>query len=180
MARRIVAAVAIASVLSGCAHVHRIDPVASEPQLDDLNRALQGQRVSVELVGSVREPNAVFSSGWGLLAEMVHVAADSTSLTLLRGAKRDTTLSTSAISSITITHRLRGGLYGLGAGFAVGGAIGGIMVWRVEGAEYALLGIVALGVLGSVAGLIYGTIAGANDVYDFAGTETEMPARQAP
>ena len=182
MVRRVVAAIAVGAVLSGCAHVHRIDPVASTPQRESLNLALQGRRVSMELVSTEQRP-----FGATLRAERVRVAADSTSLTLLRGAKRDSTLSTSAISSITITSRLRGALHGLGLGFAVGATIGAVIgVGEAgEGNDFSTgesvgFGVVVLGILGSAPGLVIGAIVGAREVYDFAftGTEAKMPARQ--
>jgi hypothetical protein len=78
MARRIVAAVALLTVLSGCAHVHRIDLVRSESDLQDLNRAVRHRRVSVQVAHRV--PHRLPMT---LRAESVRAAADSTSLTLL-------------------------------------------------------------------------------------------------
>jgi hypothetical protein len=193
MGRRLVAVVAVASILSGCAHVHRIDPVASGPELDELNRALQGKRISVELVSKV-------SHGLGvkLNAESVRVAADSTSLTLLRepsdvealwgkpgyGVKRDTTLSTSAISRMTITNRLRGALDGALIGLGIGGTGGAL--WGAATGESPDLGPpsaskgaafngVLFGVLGLVVGLVRGVVVGSSDVYDF----TEGPGESS-
>ncbi len=193
MARKIVAAVAVASVLSGCAHVQRIDPVASGPELDDLNRALQGQRVSVELVSKV--PHRL---GVTLSAESVRVAADSTFLILLcepsdasalwgepsYGVKRDTTLSTSAISRVTATSRLRGALEGALVGLGIGGAGGAL--WGAATGQSPDLGPpsagkgaafngVFFGVLGLIVGLVYGVVVGSKDVYDF----TEGPAESS-
>jgi hypothetical protein len=195
MVRRIVAVVAVASVLSGCAHVHRIDPVASGSELDELNRALQRKRVSVELVSSV--PHRL---GGKLFAESVHVAADSTSLTLLRepgdvealwsrpsyGVKRDTTLSTSAISRMTITNIFRGALDGALIGLGIGGTGGA--VWGAATGESPDLGPpsaskgaafngVVFGMLGLVVGLVCGVVVGSKDVYDFTEEPGELSQR---
>ncbi len=193
MGRRLVAFVAVASVLSGCAHVHRIDPVASGPELDELNRGLQRREVSVELVSSVP-----YRPGVKLRAESVRVAADSTSMTLLRepsdvealwgkpryGVKRDTTLSTSAIIRVTISNRFRGALDGALIGLGIGGTGGAL--WGAATGESPDLGPpsaskgaafngVLFGVLGLVVGLVYGVVAGSSDVYDF----TEGPGESS-
>jgi hypothetical protein len=184
MVRRIVAVVAVAFVLSGCTHVHRIDPVASASELDDLNRALQRRRVSVELVS--RYP---WGLGEKLVAEGVCVAADSTSLTLLLepadfsalwgvrsyGVKRDTTLSTSAISRMTTTNRFRGtldgGLLGLGIGVTLGALVGGALAvsdpWFGPVEEAAAAVGLLFGIIGTGVGLVTGAIAGSREVYDF-------------
>ena len=181
MVRRIVAVVAVAFVLSGCTHVRRIDPVASASELDDLNRALQRRRVSVELVS--RYP---WGLGEKLVAEGVCVAADSTSLTLLLepadfsalwgvrsyGVKRDTTLSTSAISRMTTTNRFRGALDGTLLGLGIGVVFGALLFAGIdepslEPGEAAAIGSVVLGIIGTGIGLVTGTIVGSRDAYDF-------------
>ena len=72
--RRFVALVAVASLLSGCAHVRRINP-SSATELDDLNRRLHSREASIELVTEV-----TYREGAKLRAERVRVRADSTSL----------------------------------------------------------------------------------------------------
>jgi hypothetical protein len=47
--RRVVPLVVSMLVLTGCAPVHRINPVDSGRECDDLNRALHGRRATVEL-----------------------------------------------------------------------------------------------------------------------------------
>jgi len=121
VATRIIAAVALALTLFGCSHVHRVDPAASGPELDDLNRTLEDRRVSVETAAGVSR-----GAGAVLRAERVRVAPDSTFMTLLLEprdvealvsepvywARRDTVLSTSAIGRMTTTNRFRGVLDG--------------------------------------------------------------------
>ena len=181
MARKIVAVVAVASLLSGCTHVHRIDPVASGPELDDLNRALQRRRVSVEAVGSVPHRRHV-----KLRAEGVRVAADSTSLIVLRepseisglwgepryGVKRDTTLSTSAIRRMTATTRLQGAVDGAVVGLGMGVALGAILgatgpKGLLTTGEAAAAGGLILGALAAGVGLVVGATVGSREVYDF-------------
>jgi hypothetical protein len=185
MGRRLVALVAVASVLSGCAHVHRIDPAASGPELDDLNRHLQHREVSVELVSS-----AAYRPGVSLRAESVRVAADSTSLSLLHepgdisallelgeakySARRDITLGTSAIGRVSTRNRFRGALDGALIGLGIGGTGGAL--WGAATGESPYLGPpsaakgaafngVVFGVLGLAVGLVYGAILGSRDVY---------------
>jgi outer membrane murein-binding lipoprotein Lpp len=184
MASRIVAAVAVASVLSGCAHVHRIDPVASGSDLEDLNRAVQRRQVSVELVSSVPH-----RAGVTLRAEGVRVGADSTSLTLLLepsevsalwgepsyGANRDSTLSTSAISRVTTRNRLRGAfdgvLVGLGVGVALGAVVGAVLAtsdpWFGPVEEAIPASGLFFGIVGTGVGLVTGAIVGSREAYDF-------------
>jgi hypothetical protein len=188
MGRRLVALVAVASVLSGCAHVHQIDPAASGAVLDDLNRHLQHREVSVELVSS-----APYRAGASLRAENVRVAADSTSLSLLHGrddvsallylgapkysARRDITLRTSAISRVSARNRFRGALDGALIGLGIAGT-GGVLWGAATGqspdlgppsaAKGAAFNGVFFGVLGLAVGLVCGAIFGSRDVYAFA------------
>jgi len=176
MVRRLVAIITAASVLHGCAAVQRpFDPIASESGLEDLNRVLRGRSVMIELFHSVE-----YQRGRGFRAENVRVGEDSTSFTLLRGAKRDSTLSTSAIDRITITRRLRGAfsgaLVGFGAGFAAGAVLGAASYepsgddWGVgpgSSGGAAVWGGVFMGIIGSGVGLIIGAVAGHEEVYDF-------------
>jgi hypothetical protein len=180
VARRIVAAVAVASVLSGCAHVHRIDPALAGPELGELNRALERRRASVEVLHSVPHRLPV-----KLRAERVRVAADSTHLTLLLepgdieamwgepayGVRRDTTLCTSTITRVTTTNRLRGTLdgtlLGLGIGLAFGAVLGSLIddPWPAE--TRAMIGGLFFGMVGTGAGLATGAIVGSREVYVF-------------
>jgi hypothetical protein len=181
MVRRIVAVIAVSSVLLGCAHVHRIDPIASVSDRGHLNTAVQHRRVSVELVGSYP-----WRPDEKLNAENVRVAADSTSLTLLlepsemsalwgepsHGAKRDTILSTLAITRMTTKSRLRGVLDGSLLGLVIG-AVGGAILFAaiddpVPVEDRAVIGGVVFGVIGTGVGLVLGAVVGSRDVYDLA------------
>jgi len=188
MANRIIVVLAVVIALSGCAYVHRIDPVASGTDLEDLNRALSGRRVSVELMGSVANRH-----GATLHAESVLVAADSTSMTLLRepsdiealwgepsyGVRRDTTLSTSAIHRLSITRPGPGVVRGLRRGFLIGATVGAVVgAVSFKGPDLILdsravsagFGAAILGVTGAGVGSIVGAIVGGPEVYDFAVT----------
>ena len=191
MMRRAVALVASALILSGCAPVHRINPVVSEREREDLNRTLQGRRVSVELAGSMsHEP------GVKLRAESVCVAADSTSMTLLREpaditaligepayrVRRDTTLSTCAIRTVSFRSSWPGATQGLLRGFLTGAAAGAVLgVATFRGAdlitgsriEAAGLGAAVVGLAGAGVGLIGGLIRGGTEVYEFAETRPD-------
>jgi uncharacterized protein YcfJ len=149
MSKRIVAIVAVASVLCGCAHVHPAGPVVPGPPLDDLNRALRNRELTVELSTSTT----------GLKAESVSVMPDSISMTLCSGARRDTTVSAREVRTITATSHARGAVDGALLGFAVGGARGA--------AVGGVVGVVILGVFGAVPGLLIGALAGTRHAYDF-------------
>ena len=182
MGRRIVALLTVMSVLSGCTHIHRIDPVGSESDLQDLNRALQRRSVSVELPH--RAPHGLPVT---VRAERVHVDADSTSLTLLLDpgdmlalwgdpsyvTKRDTTLSTSAIIRMTTTNRFRGALDGTLKGLGIGvafGALFGLVIGdpSLSTEETVAMGAIAFGAIGIGTGLAVGAMVGATHTFEFA------------
>ena len=180
MARRILTLVAIASIFSGCAHVHRVDPTLPQAELDCLNRAIQNRRVSVELAGGTpsRAPAR-------LRAEGVHVAADSTALTLLRepsevealwgepryAVRQDTVLNTLAIARLSTTSRSRGALDGTLLGLGIGVAIGALLGLRMDDPApadaRAVYGGFFCGVLGTGIGLVVGIGSGSTHVFDF-------------
>jgi hypothetical protein len=181
MIRRAVAALAAVSILSGCAHIHQVDPVASESDREDLNRAVRDRLVSVEVPHGVPHRRPV-----SMRAESVRVGADSTSLTLLLepgdisalwgepeyGARRDTTLWTSAITRMTTTNRFRGALDGTLLGLGMGAAFGVVMGlaaddwWPAE--ARVTVGAIIFGTIGTGAGLVVGAMVGARDTFEFA------------
>jgi len=182
MAIRRIAAVALALTLASCTHVHPIDPAAPGPELEGLNRTLKHRRVSIETFTGVSH-----RAGAAFPAERVRVAPDSTLMTLLLeprraealfsvpyyAARRDTVLSTSVVSRMTVTNRFRGALDGFVVGLGVGALCGTVYhgvdgltggTWGSTGA-YALL----FGMLGSIVGSASGVVGGSHEVYDFAG-----------
>jgi hypothetical protein len=183
--RRIVAMIAIALVLFGCAPVHRVNPVGSASDRDDVNRALQGRRASIELATSVPPRPSVVLRG-----ESVRVEADSTRMTVLRrpseitaligeptyGARRDTTLSTRDMARVSVRRRWSGAVLGHLRGLLVGASAGAVLGFVSYGepdlivgsrADAAGIGAVLLGVVGAGVGLVGGSIWGATEVYDF-------------
>jgi len=179
MEARGIAAVALMLAVCGCSHVHRVDPAAGGSELDNLNRAVRYRRVSVERVTGV---SGVASAV--LRAERVRVAPDTTFMRLLlnprevealRGvpvheARRDTVLSTSAISRMTVTNRLLGAINGALLGLGIGAALGYLSgsdsddPWSGPGV-YA----VGFGLVGAGVGMVSGAMIGLRDVYEFAG-----------
>ena len=183
--KRITATATIALVLLGCAPIHRVNPVASEDQREDLNRALSDRRVSVELTSS-----SPYSGAVTLRAERVRVGADSTRMTVLRepsnpdavlaeptyGVRRDTTLSTHDLGRIHVRTRWPGmftaSLRGLLVGAAFGAVIGAV---SYEGPDLILgspvqaagFGAALLGVVGAGVGLIGGLVWGVTETYEF-------------
>ena len=183
--RRFVALVAVASVLSGCAHVHRVNP-ASATELDDLNRHLHNRETSIELIS-----DATYREGVKLRAERVRVQADSTSLFLLRergdvlalaelglskySSESEVALGTSEVDRVSTRNRPRGAFDGALIGLMIGGTGGAI--WGAATGESPSLGPpsategaifngLLFGFLGLVAGTVFGGIVGSIDVYD--------------
>ena len=165
--------------LIGCTYVPPSDPAAADCTFDDINRALQGQTVHVQL-----------ASGGELHAENVHVAPFSTTLTVVSHGdpfgrpppsptRRDMTLDSSAIRTLTISGTERGSTAARGFrnGFLIGVAAGALLgattyepgllmpSSRLEFA--AILGGVG-GVVFGGAGLALGAIAGTDEVYDLS------------
>ena len=179
MVRRVLTLVGVACVLSGCAHVHRIDPASSDADREELNQTLEGRQARVELRASQRHP-----FGAALVAENVRVGVDSTLLTVLRdpgditsvlgrpryAAGQDTTLMTSAILRISTHSGLRGIRDGAFVGALAGAAFGAILgafandSWFGPG-EYAL----GFGVLGVGVGSLIGGVRGSTEIHEFSG-----------
>jgi hypothetical protein len=177
--RRVLVALVAITQLIGCAHVRSASPTPFECTFEDVNRALQGQDVHVELSGS-RE----------LYAGNVRVAPRETTLTLLfrkdsqgwvplSTAGRDTTLRSSEIQTLTITGLRRGSTAARGFrnGFLVGAAAGallglttyepGLMMPSSSLGFAAILGGIG-GVVFGAAGFVLGAIAGTDEVYDLS------------
>jgi hypothetical protein len=191
--KRITAVVSIALILFGCAPVHRVNPIASELEREDLNRTLHGRRVSVDLV-----PSSPYGSTVTLRAEGIRVAADSTRMTVLRqpsnadavfveptyGVRRDTTLGTHSVGRIRVRTRWPGALVGLLRGLLVGAASGAFIgAVSYEGpdllfgspVESAGFGAALLGTAGAGIGLIGGLLWGVTETYEFTVNPPEEP-----
>jgi len=180
VARRMIALVAIACILSGCAHTHRVDLAGPEPDLEDVNRVVRGRRASVELVGVSRNglPRR-------LPAEGITVGGESTSLTLLSepqevqalwgepsyAARKDTTIGTASIARLSITSRPRGALDGGLLGLALGIAGGALLGLRIDdpASDFARasLGGFFGAIFGTGIGLAFGIGLGSTHVFEF-------------
>ena len=159
----------------GCSHVHVADPVRSEEDLRAVNDAVRGRRTLVEV-----RPSGVVGRGRALVAEGVRVGAETTGLTLLLepvkatalwgtrayGARRDTTLSTSSISRITFTNRVRGAIDGIFVGSAIGAAFGAIVAGNDPWIPRDVGGFV-FGVIGCGLGATTGLMRGSTETFDF-------------
>jgi len=173
--------------LCGCTRVHPAEPATADCTFEDVNQALHGRTVRVQL-----------ASGDDFYAENVRVTPSATTLTVLfhgdpmkwpppSPARRDTTLETSAIRRLTVpgTHggsnAGRGLRYGLLIGAAVGALVGAAAYQPGTGDPSREALAVTMGVIGSLAcgvvGFALGSIAGTDEVYDFVGTGPGAPVR---
>ena len=179
--KRIIVVVTAACFLCGCSHVHRVDPVGSARERDDLNRVVRDRQVSVEL--SERTQNGL---GPRLAAESVRVGVESTSLSLLLepgdvsalwgepsyAASRDITLSTSTIRRMTIRSRTRGVLDGAVLGLVAGASLGALLGAALSDPWFgrsgtAAIGAQVFGIAGTGVGLVTGAILGSRETYEF-------------
>ena len=180
--RKALAVMMSALMLAGCTHVYPCDPAASTVDLEDVNRAVADQRVTVTLL-----------DGTSTRADNVFVERDSTSLTpigrypWLESQPRvlGSAISTPEIRTIVVTRRgWRGALDWAKGGLGIGAALGLIVGLCIQddpvtgdelsGGQRVLLGVsgaLSFGLVGGGLGFIGGACAGSQDVYDF----TEAP-----
>jgi hypothetical protein len=151
------------------------DPVGSGEDLEAVNEAVRGRRTQVDV-----RPSRLAGRGRVVVAEGVRVGAETTGLTLLLepvkanalwgthtyGARRDTTLSTSAISRITFTSRVRGAIDGIFVGSAIGAAFGAIVAGNDPWIPRDVGGFV-FGVIGCSLGATTGLMRGSRETFEF-------------
>ena len=167
---RLVAALGIALLLAGCAHVRPADPMAPGVDLDSINAKLAGRVVRVRLVDDTE-----------LLAHSVRVSADSVFLQPQRVLDVDwwlgpaRALPTSEVGSLEVTRRswgaADGALIGTGVGIVAGAAMGAATneaneapIWSNE--TSALVGSAVVGVVGAILGAVVGAGLGSVEVFD--------------
>lgn len=170
--QKLIAALSIALLLSGCAHVRPADPTAAGTDLDDINARLAGCTARVRLADDTK-----------LVAHDVRISSDSVSFRPQRfpglespwPAREVRELPTSEVYSIEVTNRswgaADGALIGTVAGILAGAALGAAMNEADEGSIWsnetgALIGSGVFGVLGMGVGLLVGVGRGSTEVFD--------------
>jgi hypothetical protein len=191
MANRFVALVAVAALVVGCAHVHRLRRPPSQAELDDINGSASGEVGTFTLryfdlgqpcngTCTVEGPRPAFDIPPSEIARIVSV--DAAQMTVVAQTGEIWHLQLSKVAGVTTRHRatLAGGIVGGGFGLVFGGLTASLAGGGVPDAAYpqsappsstTLVGIVAVSTaVGALIGALVGHSMFARDSFEIGDT----------